>query len=80
MLSAFKSDRDNPDYRKELRVILRGLYQEFESEYKSLDCRDITGIDFTNPEEVKMYREENRREQLCKPLVKYVVGQIYSLR
>ena len=79
VLSAIKTDRDNPNYRSELYAILNGIYQEFESEYKSLNCRDITGFDFTDPEEGKRFRKENKREEICSPLVKYVVGQIYNL-
>ena len=80
VLSAVKTDRDNPDYRKELAPILRGLYEDFEAEYKSLNCRDITGVDFTSPEDGKRFLEENKREQICDPLVKYVIGRIYNLR
>ena len=78
VLSAIKTDRENPNYRRELSAILRILYQDFELEYKSLNCRDITGTDFTNPEERKMFREGKKRDQVCYPLVKYVVKLVYK--
>ena len=80
VLSAIKTDRDNPEYRREMAPILHGLYQDFELKYGSLNCRDITGVDFTDPEDGKRFREEKKREQICEPLVKYVVEQIYNLR
>ena len=76
VVSYLKIDRSNPTNRNETYTALRKLYGDFESKYTSLNCQDIAGIDFTNPEDAKRFREE-KFEQVCKPLVKYVMELVY---
>ena len=80
VVSYLKRDTNNPTERTKAYDSLRSLYKDFEAEYGSLDCSDITGCDFTNPAEQQKFRDENKRVTICTPLVRYVVEQIYSLK
>jgi C_GCAxxG_C_C family probable redox protein len=79
VVSYLNKDKNDPTNRDKIYEDLRNLFSDFEAEYGSLNCRDIIRIDFTDPEESKKFLAE-KYEQVCKPLVKYVVEQIYNLR
>jgi len=50
-----------------------GVAQEFrrrfEAEKKSINCRELTGVDFTTPEGIKQFMESDTPQTVCFPAV-----------
>lgn len=74
-VSAAMMDSDAPFEREELNLTLQRLYRDIEAEYGSLDCRQIVGLDFRDPEQSSRYRSE-KHEQVCRPLVGRTVALV----
>lgn len=56
------------------------LYRRFSGEIEvSPFCRDITGIDFTRPEQVKLYRESPEKTGRCVKLVAKTAAMVNEI-
>ena len=56
------------------------LYRRFAEEIEvSPLCRDITGIDFTRPEQVKAYRNSPEKTGRCVKLVGRTAAMVYEM-
>jgi len=72
MVIGMKYGRDNlEDYPLSSRIqesVLR-LCKEFRQEFGSLNCRDITGLDLSDPEQLQQYADKEIRNKLCASVV-----------
>lgn len=56
------------------------LYRRFTGEIEhSAMCRDITGIDFTDPDQAEWYRESPRKVAQCERLMERTVMLVYEI-
>lgn len=56
------------------------MYRRFAGEIEvSPFCRDITGIDFTRPEQVKLYRESPEKTGRCVRLVGKTAAMVHEI-
>jgi C_GCAxxG_C_C family probable redox protein len=72
MIIGMKYGRDNlEDYSLSRRIkepILR-LCKEFRKEFGSLNCRDIIGLDLSDPEQLRQFADKDIRNKLCASVV-----------
>jgi C_GCAxxG_C_C family probable redox protein len=61
--------------RQEAAAVL----QNFQSKYGTIICKELVGIDFSNPVAVKEYRDSGKWINCCSLLVQSVITQLYDL-
>ena len=55
------------------------LVRDVVEKFGSVICLDITGIDFSKPEEREKFKELKIMENVCDKIVQYVVEKLYEL-
>jgi C_GCAxxG_C_C family probable redox protein len=51
----------------------RRIYEGFEERFGAVRCRELTGVDFSDPASAERYKTEDMHNKVCKPLVKEAV-------
>ncbi len=55
------------------------LVQEFTRKYGHLYCKELVGVDLSDPIAVKQHRDSGAWIQNCSSIVQYVVEQLYTM-
>ena len=58
---------------------VKELTQEFKSEYKTTQCKDLIGCDLNTPEGSAKFKEDNLMENICAGCVKKAVQIVESI-
>jgi len=61
--------------RREASEVVRSFAQEF----GSIICRDLLGLDLSNPEERRQFAESGIWREKCDKYVQFVIGKLYEL-
>lgn len=51
----------------------RRIYEGFRERFGSVECRELTGVDFDDAASVEKYEAEDMHDQVCKPTVRGAV-------
>ena len=70
-----QAEREDEALYEESQELVKGFVKEF----GALSCRELTGIDFDDPEASKVARESGLFSRICPGHVKYVVEQLYRI-
>jgi C_GCAxxG_C_C family probable redox protein len=75
MAIGVKHGTNEPSYEKRQKAytVASKFYKRFEREHGSVCCRELTGYDLTNPEEIEKARDARVFETKCTDIVKSVV-------
>jgi C_GCAxxG_C_C family probable redox protein len=74
------SDReDRKGLRGETYAMVQRFLREFETRFGVLDCRTLTGFDFSVPEGHDRFAEAGGRERVCRPAVRFAVETVTRL-
>ena len=68
MAKAEEKERKEQTYQ-----MTQSFIKEFEKRHKSIDCRDILGIDISTPDGLKKVREQGLIKTVCAPCVRSAV-------
>jgi C_GCAxxG_C_C family probable redox protein len=81
MAAGLKLGTDTPgrEKRAPCTKFARALYLEFEKQHGTLSCRELTHVDFANPQEAAQARENKVHEKICTPLVKSAIKIFLAL-
>ena len=55
------------------------LVESFQNKYGSISCQDLIGIDFSDPDSIRRWLENEMWSQTCDAYVSYIVAQLYDL-
>lgn len=55
------------------------LAREFIAEFGTLTCFDLVGLDLSNPEVRKRFRDENISKEKCDRYMEFVIDRLYDL-
>lgn len=70
--------RDYKDHKRITDQAVRRLAERFRENFGGLRCRGIVGFDFSDPEQLKAFRESDVRATKCKPMVDFAVRQVLA--
>jgi C_GCAxxG_C_C family probable redox protein len=54
------------------------LVQAFTEKFGSIICRDLLGLDFSNPEDYRKFQESNISKEKCDKYVQFVIEKLYE--
>ncbi len=55
------------------------LVKSFSEKYGTIICLDLLGLDFSNPEEYRQFRESGISREKCDKYVEFVIEKLYEL-
>ena len=55
------------------------LVKSFSQRFGSIICRDIIGLDFSKPEELRIFRESGISREKCDKFVQFAIEKLYEL-
>lgn len=55
------------------------LVRSFRERFGAITCRDLLGLDFSDPEDYQRFRESGIGEQKCDNYVKFAIDKLYEL-
>ena len=56
----------------------RRIYEGFREPFGAVKCRDLTGVDFDDPESAEKYEVEDMQNRMCAPLVRGAVALLVT--
>jgi C_GCAxxG_C_C family probable redox protein len=65
--------------RQDIRRKAGELVKSFAKEYGNIICRELMGIDASDPEKFRQFRESGMFEKKCNSFVRFVVEKLYEL-
>jgi C_GCAxxG_C_C family probable redox protein len=70
---------DRAALRDESYALVRELHSRFEARFGSVDCRTLTGFDFSEPDGYKRFTESGQKERVCHEAVRFVIQTVAEL-
>jgi hypothetical protein len=70
---------DDPKRTQAIESV-RELFQGFIEQFGDTDCRTLTGCDWSKPEDVKRYREEEIYKETCFRYFEYCLAKCVARR
>jgi C_GCAxxG_C_C family probable redox protein len=67
---------DRGELRGEVYAAMQELAREFEARFGAIDCRTMTGFDFSAPDGHDRFAESGGRDRVCRPAVRFVVERL----
>ncbi|MCG8451611.1 MAG: C-GCAxxG-C-C family protein [Spirochaetales bacterium] len=68
------SEQSNQQEQKlEAKAEAGALIDDFQNQFHKINCRDILGVELTNPEALAAAKAEGRFQESCAPCVRFVV-------
>jgi len=68
------------EIRSRARTIGDDFIKWFEQEFGSTECRVLTCLDFTQPDEYSRFQKENVKEQVCMPIIRAAARRLVEIR
>ena len=65
--------------RQDARQKAGELVQSFTEKFGTIICRDLVGIDFSDPEAASRFRESGMGKEKCERYVQFAVEKLYEL-
>ncbi len=78
---SFRSAQGRTDQKEiadEARPVVRRMYEGFRARFGTVDCRQLTGYDFNEPEGYQKFQASDKKNEVCHPCVEYVVRAILA--
>jgi len=64
--------------RHEARQNASELVRDFTEKFGTIICRDLIGLDFSNPEAYRQFQESNISKEKCDKYVQFVIEKLYE--
>jgi len=65
--------------REDARQDASTLVKSFTEKFGTITCRDLLGIDFSDPEALRQFRESGIWKEKCNRYVEFVIEKLYKL-
>ncbi|MBI2868256.1 MAG: C_GCAxxG_C_C family protein [Chloroflexi bacterium] len=79
----YRCDRGDKDKSKQARTDIRAdaaeMVKGFRETFGAISCRDLLGIDTSDPVLAKQFRESEMHKEKCDKYMEYAVGKLYEL-
>lgn len=70
---------DHETAKREARLLVAGLIEDFEAEFGALDCRTLIGRDISTPEAHAAFIADGRWRTTCTRQIEFAVGRLAGL-
>jgi C_GCAxxG_C_C family probable redox protein len=71
---------DHKEAKRTARRIIARYMQEFQRDFKSLNCRDLIGLDISREAEHYQFIESGIWKTTCMGQIEYAIDKLFSLR
>ena len=68
-----RKEANDREGKEKMYNITDSFIKKFEKEFGCIRCKDLTGYDMLNPEDLKKMKEENTHKNFCSKLVSFAV-------
>ncbi len=55
------------------------MFEQFRQQFGAFTCIDLVGLDFSNPDSYRKFREEGIWQQKCLTYVRFVIERLYQM-
>jgi C_GCAxxG_C_C family probable redox protein len=73
------SREDRKELKEETYKAVQTVTRHFEEKFGSLECRTLTGCDFSSPEGNQAFTDGKILDRVCLPAVRFAVEAAYSV-